>query len=99
MMRIHLGISHGFKRADGTIREDRVASMARLRAQLGKWPDEDREPESWQTVGASDRPFGRLPSPAELSVDDAAACDLAFCTLLRLGREVLDKHAKEGDHK
>ena len=43
MMRIHLGISHGFKRADGTIREDRVASMARLRAQLGTWPDEYRE--------------------------------------------------------
>jgi hypothetical protein len=28
---------------------------------------------------------------AELSVEDAQACDLAFCTLLRLGREVLAK--------
>jgi len=63
-------------------------------------PDDDREPDSWQTVGASDRPFGRLPSPAELSVDDIDSLVTAFAEsagrAAAAGFKVLELHGAHG---
>jgi 2,4-dienoyl-CoA reductase-like NADH-dependent reductase (Old Yellow Enzyme family) len=56
--------------------------------------------ESWPTVGASALPFGRLPSPAELSVTDLATIVESFAESARLaaaaGFRVLELHGAHG---
>lgn len=54
----------------------------------------------WDTVGASAVPFGRLPSPAELSVDEIARIVEAFAASARhaaaAGFRVLELHGAHG---
>ncbi len=56
--------------------------------------------ESWDTVGASAVPFGRLPSPAELSVDEISTIVDAFAASARraaaAGFRVLELHGAHG---
>ena len=56
--------------------------------------------ESWGTVGASAVPFGRLPSPAELSVDEIGTIVHAFASSARraaaAGFRVLELHGAHG---
>lgn len=62
--------------------------------------DENRAAESWQTVSASTLPFGRLPSPAELSVDEIGSLVDSFAESARraadAGFKVLELHGAHG---
>jgi 2,4-dienoyl-CoA reductase-like NADH-dependent reductase (Old Yellow Enzyme family) len=62
--------------------------------------DENRAPESWQTVSASTLPFGRLESPAELSVDEIGSLVASFADSARraadAGFKVLELHGAHG---
>jgi 2,4-dienoyl-CoA reductase-like NADH-dependent reductase (Old Yellow Enzyme family) len=64
------------------------------------WPDEDRTPQTWGTVGASALPFGRLPSPAELDVEQIERIVAAFAESARraavAGFKVLELHGAHG---
>ncbi|BBX82669.1 NADH:flavin oxidoreductase/NADH oxidase [Mycolicibacterium aubagnense] len=65
------------------------------------WPDDKRPAhEDWGTVGPSEVPFGRLPSPTELSVGDIATTVDAFAAAARraatAGFQVLEIHGAHG---
>lgn len=64
------------------------------------WPDPEREQGSWPTVGPSGLAFGRLPSPAELGVDDIGRIVTSFADAAGraavAGFRVLEIHGAHG---
>jgi 2,4-dienoyl-CoA reductase-like NADH-dependent reductase (Old Yellow Enzyme family) len=64
------------------------------------WPDTSRDSETWPTVGASRVPFGQLPTPAELRVDEIAFIVAAFADAAHraatAGFQVLELHGAHG---
>jgi len=64
------------------------------------WPDDQRAQASWETVGPSAVPFGRLPVPAELSLADISATVRSFADAARraaaAGFKVLEVHGAHG---
>jgi 2,4-dienoyl-CoA reductase-like NADH-dependent reductase (Old Yellow Enzyme family) len=64
------------------------------------WPDEERAPETWQTLAPSAVPFGRLSSPAELSIDQIADAVQSFADAAgraaAAGFKVLELHGAHG---
>ncbi|MDX1890530.1 NADH:flavin oxidoreductase/NADH oxidase [Mycolicibacterium sp. 050158] len=63
-------------------------------------PWRDEHPQTWGTVGASALPFGRLPSPAELGIDEIETIVGAFADAARraavAGFKVLELHGAHG---
>ena len=66
----------------------------------GPWPDSTRRQGSWPTVGASPIPFGKLPAPTELSMDEIAAIVKSFADSAQraaaAGFQVLELHGAHG---
>lgn len=64
------------------------------------WPDPDRPPQSWPTVGPSAVPFGRLPAPVELTAEQISEIVRAFGDAAEraatAGFRVLEVHGAHG---
>ncbi|TGD88514.1 NADH:flavin oxidoreductase/NADH oxidase [Mycolicibacterium sp. CH28] len=64
------------------------------------WPDEERRPQSWPTLGPSPVPFGRLPAPAELDLGQIESIVQSFAAAARraalAGFRVLELHGAHG---
>lgn len=89
-----------FVSAQGSVPGIQLVHAGRKGSTGRPWSDGDRTVESWQTVGASAVPFGRLPSPAELSVDDIGSIVDSFAESARraatAGFKVLEIHGAHG---
>ena len=89
-----------FVSAQGSVPGIQLVHAGRKGSTGRPWPDADREPESWSTVGASALPFGRLPSPAELSVAEIEEIVASFAAAARraavAGFKVLELHGAHG---
>jgi 2,4-dienoyl-CoA reductase-like NADH-dependent reductase (Old Yellow Enzyme family) len=64
------------------------------------WPDTSRDSATWPTVGASSVPFGQLPTPAKLRVDEIDFIVAAFADAAHraatAGFQVLELHGAHG---
>jgi len=89
-----------FVSAQGSVPGIQLVHAGRKGSTGRPWPDESRAPESWQTVSASTLPFGRLESPAELSVEEIGSLVTAFAESAGLaaaaGFKVLELHGAHG---
>lgn len=78
----------------------RKGSTGRPWSEQRRGADEHHAPESWGTVGASPLPFGRLPGPTELSIDDIESVVQSFAESARraavAGFKVLELHGAHG---
>ena len=87
-------VAHGAVPGIQLVHAGRKASTGR------PWPDDQRQPQTWPTVGASPVPFGRLPSPTELSAADVAAAVTWFAEAAAraavAGFQVLELHGAHG---
>ncbi|MET0451785.1 MAG: NADH:flavin oxidoreductase/NADH oxidase [Mycobacterium sp.] len=89
-----------FVSAQGSVPGIQLVHAGRKGSTGRPWPDDSRAPESWPTVGASALPFGRLPSPAELSVGEIESIVQSFAESARraaaAGFKVLELHGAHG---
>ncbi|BBY67221.1 oxidoreductase [Mycolicibacterium helvum] len=90
-----------FLRTQGTVPGIQIVHAGRKGSTGVPWLD-DNQPahEGWDTVGPSEVPFGRLPSPTELSTGDIAAIVDDFAAAARraaaAGFQVLEIHGAHG---
>jgi 2,4-dienoyl-CoA reductase-like NADH-dependent reductase (Old Yellow Enzyme family) len=89
-----------FVTAQGAVPGIQLVHAGRKGSTGRPWPDDEREPDDWATVGASAVPFGRLPSPAELGVEEIAAIVQSFSAgaqrAAAAGFKVLELHGAHG---
>ena len=89
-----------FISAQGAIPGIQLVHAGRKGSTGRPWPDTSRDPETWPTVGASKLPFGHLPSPAELSIDEINSVVAAFAAAAHraatAGFRVLELHGAHG---
>lgn len=90
----------GFLRAQGVVPGIQLVHAGRKGCTGRPWPDPGRTPGSWGTVGPSAVPFGRLPAPAELTVEQIGTLVAAFADAAAraadAGFEVLELHGAHG---
>lgn len=60
----------GFVAGQGAVPGIQLVHAGRKASTGRPWPDDERQQNNWPTVGASALPFGRLPSPTELSLSE-----------------------------
>lgn len=90
-----------FIAAQGAVPGIQVVHAGRKGSTGRPWPEDNgRRRDGWPTVGPSAIPFGRLPAPAELDVDDIAAITDSFAAAARraatAGFRVLELHGAHG---
>lgn len=90
-----------FLKAQGTVPGIQLVHAGRKGSTGVPWSDDTRPPhQDWTTVGPSDVPFGRLPAPVQLSVDDIKATVEAFASAARraaeAGFQTLEIHGAHG---
>lgn len=89
-----------FVTAHGSVPGIQLVHAGRKGSTGRPWPDPERAQSSWSTVGPSDLAFGRLPSPAELTVDDIAGVVESFADgagrAAAAGFRVLELHGAHG---
>jgi 2,4-dienoyl-CoA reductase-like NADH-dependent reductase (Old Yellow Enzyme family) len=89
-----------FVTAQGSVPGIQLVHAGRKGSTGRPWSDDGRAPESWTTVSASALPFGRLPSPAELSILEIEAVVRSFADAARraaaAGFKVLELHGAHG---
>lgn len=90
----------GFLADQGAVPGIQLVHAGRKAARGRPWPDNERPPETWPTVGASPMPFGRMPSPTELSAPDIEAVVVRFADATAraaaAGFKVLELHGAHG---
>ncbi|WP_458317524.1 NADH:flavin oxidoreductase/NADH oxidase [Mycolicibacterium brisbanense] len=90
----------GFVTAQGSVPGIQLVHAGRKASTGRPWPDPDRTETQWDTVGASAVPFGRLPAPAVLSVDEIGAIVRSFGDAAQraadAGFRVLELHGAHG---
>jgi 2,4-dienoyl-CoA reductase-like NADH-dependent reductase (Old Yellow Enzyme family) len=89
-----------FINAQGAVPGIQLVHAGRKASTGRPWPDDEREPDTWPTFGASPVPFGRLPSPAELTATDVSAVVTGFADAAAraaaAGFRVLELHGAHG---
>jgi 2,4-dienoyl-CoA reductase-like NADH-dependent reductase (Old Yellow Enzyme family) len=89
-----------FIRSQGAVPGIQLVHAGRKGSTGRPWPDSTRQQGSWPTVGASPIAFGKLPAPAELSIDDIAAIVKSFADSANraaaAGFQVLELHGAHG---
>jgi 2,4-dienoyl-CoA reductase-like NADH-dependent reductase (Old Yellow Enzyme family) len=89
-----------FISAQGAVPGIQIVHAGRKGSSGRPWPDSERTQRHWETVGPSAMPFGRLPAPAELTLDGIAATVQSFATAARraasAGFKVLEVHGAHG---
>jgi 2,4-dienoyl-CoA reductase-like NADH-dependent reductase (Old Yellow Enzyme family) len=89
-----------FINAQGAVPGIQLVHAGRKASTGRPWPDDEREPDTWPTFGASPVPFGRLPSPAELTAADVSAVVAGFADAAAraaaAGFRVLELHGAHG---
>jgi 2,4-dienoyl-CoA reductase-like NADH-dependent reductase (Old Yellow Enzyme family) len=89
-----------FVSAQGSVPGIQLVHAGRKASTGRPWPDPDRTETFWDTVGASAVPFGRRPSPSELSVDEIGSIVDAFGDAAQRAAEagfrVLELHGAHG---
>jgi 2,4-dienoyl-CoA reductase-like NADH-dependent reductase (Old Yellow Enzyme family) len=90
----------GFVSAQGAVPGIQLVHAGRKGSTGRPWPDPARDKGGWPTVGPSPVPFGRLPTPAELTVDQIAAIVGSFADAAAraaaAGFRVLELHGAHG---
>lgn len=91
-----------FVTAQGSVPGIQIVHAGRKGSTGRPWADPVTGPDErrWPTVGASSLPFGRLPAPEELSIDEIGAITEAFAASARraahAGFRVLELHGAHG---
>lgn len=89
-----------FVAAQGAITGIQLVHAGRKAATGRPWPDSDRAPQTWPSVSASPVPFGRLPTPSELTTAEIAATVASFADAAgraaAAGFQVLELHGAHG---
>lgn len=90
-----------FIKAQGAVPGIQIVHAGRKGSTGVPWPDDTRPAHrGWTTLGPSEKPFGRLPAPTQMSVDDITATIDAFAAAARraaaAGFQTLEIHGAHG---